>query len=233
MTEYSTKLILLFNDYFLRTSKEEHDVVSPCEVLFTPSLRRLEFPSVAHVLASAIQKSTAGLIDEPEERFKLMSAYSANIILSGGGTSFPGFASRLSSELAKIELLPPDRYLARQHYVRSLGLLHGRLNAAAVRGSEGGEVQQSLRGVLNSDNCMKRVVRLATPLPVYDVRGGSCSSECTTRGITRVWQGAASLAGLPHSLSSSCPGFRMTKAQYEEKGPGALKVVGLDCGFMF
>jgi actin-related protein len=65
------------------------------EPLFNPSLLQLSFEGVHHLTYNSIMKC------EPDVRKDLFS----NIVLSGGSTTFPGFAKRLQEEL--IALVPP------------------------------------------------------------------------------------------------------------------------------
>jgi actin-related protein len=65
------------------------------ESLFNPSLLELSFEGVHHLTYNSIMKC------EPDVRKDLFS----NIVLSGGSTTFPGFAKRLQEEL--IALVPP------------------------------------------------------------------------------------------------------------------------------
>ena len=65
------------------------------EPLFNPSLLQLGFEGVHHLIYNSIMKC------EPDVRKDLFS----NVVLSGGSTTFPGFARRLQEEL--IALVPP------------------------------------------------------------------------------------------------------------------------------
>ena len=66
------------------------------ESLFNPSLLRLRFAGIHHLIYTSIMKC------EPDVHKDLFSY----IVLSGGSTMFPGFAKRLQEEL--IALAPPS-----------------------------------------------------------------------------------------------------------------------------